>query len=302
MNDQVWRPKTRYIEGQFVQYDDAFWRCTDSHISSDSFNKVNWGKVKIGRKPKEREIMTKAKYEVITSMNNTYYNKTGRPFLRSFSKYFGFICDIHVYNEGLFEPKAKNLVTEGWDLGPEFVKFQKRHKNEKVKTFAKKGFSIIHAMNNIDCDRLIWMDADTLLVEDFNTQLLDMIAPNDVLSTHFSVWHEHNGKEYHSCETGFFILNKRHPGFNEFKDVYTRIYTKDETSELRRFYDGEVYGRTVDILAARGHKMLNLNPGKHKTPFSRSVIGPYIQHFKAGLKERVNFDGIEAEMAAEDEV
>ena len=48
--------------------------------------------------------------------------------------------------------------------------------------------------------------------------------------------------------------------------------------------------------------MLNLNPGRHKTPFSRSVIGPYIQHFKAGLKERINFDGIEAGYDEEDAV
>jgi len=302
MSDQVWRPKIKYLEGQFVQYDGMFWRCSNTHISSDSFNKSNFTKIKIRQKPKERESMTKRKYEVITSMNNTYYNKTGRLFLRSFSKHFSPISDIHVYNEGLFSPKAKNTHEAGWDLGEEFVKFQKRHKNDKVKTFAKKGFSIIHAMDNLDCDRLIWMDADTLLVEDFNIQLLDMIAPDDVLSTHFSVWHTVNDITYHSCETGFFIVNKKHPGFNEFKNTYKDIYVNDKTEGLRRFYDGEVYGKTVELMEKRGHKMLNLNPGKHKTPFSRSVIGPYIQHFKAGLKERVNFDGLEAEMAAEDEV
>jgi hypothetical protein len=301
MSSRSWMPRQQYNEGEFISYDGYQWRCNNSHISGPEFNKSNFSKFKIGRIPKEREKVSNINYEVITSMNNTYYNKTGRPFLKSFSKHFGHICDVHVYNEGLFEPKAKNMVTEGWDLGPEFVKFQKRWKNDRVKTFAKKGFSIIHAMNTIDCDRLIWMDADTLLVEDFNVQLLDMIAPKDVLSTHFSVWHTVNDITYHSCETGFFILNKNHPGFNEFKDTYTRIYTKDENTDLRRFYDGEVYGKTVELMEKRGHKMLNLNPGKHKTPFSRSVIGPYIQHFKAGLKDRINFDGIEAELA-EDEI
>lgn len=295
-----WRPRVKYLEGQFIRYQEFMWRCCNTHISGPEFSKSNWSKIKIGRVPKEREAMTNVKYEVITSMNNTYYNKTGRPFLKSFSKHFGFISDIHVYNEGLFSPKAKNVVEAGWDLGADFIKFQKRHSNDKVKTFAKKGFSIIHAMNNINCDRLIWMDADTLLVEDFNVQLLDMISPKDVLSTHFSVWHDVNDITYHSCETGFFILNKQHPGFKEFKDTYTDIYANDRTEGLRRFYDGEVYGKTVELMEKKGHKMLNLNPGKHKTPFSRSVIGPYIQHFKAGLKERINFDGIEAEIDAEE--
>lgn len=300
MSSQNWKPDLYYTEGQFVRYQESMWRCTRSHKSSNEFKKTHWNKIKIGHIPKERVQVTNRKYEAITSMNNVYYNKTGRPFLKSFSKHFSHICDIHVYNEGLFEPKAKNMVTEGWDLGPEFIKFQKRHNNDRVKTFSKKGFSIIHAMNNIDCDRLVWLDADTLFVEDFNTQLLDMIAPDDVLSTHFSVWHQHNDITYHSCETGFFILNKKHKGFNEFKDTYSQIYSKDKTDGLRRFYDGEVYGKTVELMAARGHKMMNLNPGKHKTPFSRSVIGPYIQHFKAGLKDRINFDGLEAELETDD--
>jgi len=293
---EYWRRNTYYQERQMVRHDGYLWRCRNAHTSTMEFNKRNFTKIKIGREPKERTTVTSRNFKVITSMNNTYYNKTGRPFLKSFSKHFGHISDIHVYNEGLFTPKVKNVVEEGWDLGPEFILFQKRWKNERIKTFSKKGFSIIHAMNNLDCDRLVWMDADTLLVDDFNIQLLEMISPKDVLSTHFSVWHTVNDKTYHSCETGFFILNKEHPGFNEFKDTYTRIYTKDESQDLRRFYDGEVYGKTVELMQKRGHKMLNLNPGKHKTPFSRSVIGPYIQHFKAGLKERVNFDGLEAEL------
>ena len=296
-----WQPLTPYSMGNHVEHNDNVWRAKTSHISGQEFIKSRWSKIKIDRSTGETKMSSK-KYAAITSMNNTYYNKTGRPFLRSFSKHFGFICDIHVYNEGLFTPKSKNLVEMGWDLGPEFIKFQNRWKNDKVKTFAKKGFSIIHAMENLDCKRLIWFDADTLFTEDFNDQLLDMIAPQDVLSTHFSVWHEANGREYHSCETGFFVLNKEHSGYKDFCETYKRIYVNDEKEDIRRFYDGEVYGKTVELMEAKGHKMLNLNPGRHKTPFSRSVIGPYIQHFKAGLKERINFDGIEAGYDEEDAV
>lgn len=301
MND--WRPKCHYNVGDYVKYNDKVWRCKNMHISGEEFIKGRWSKTDIKKPAKEVKNM---KYGAITSMNNTYYNKTGRPFLRSFSKHFSHICDINVYNEGLFTPKAKNVIEAGWDLGQEFIKFQNRWKNDKVKTFAKKGFSIIHAMNNLDCSRLVWFDADTMFTDDFNEQLLDMIAPDDVLSTHFSVWHTVEDRTYHSCETGFFILNKNHPGFNDFKEVYTKIYTNDQHEDLRRFYDGEVYGKTVEIMKAKGHKVINLNPGKHKTPFSRSVIGPYIQHFKAGLKDRIDYDNITAaqdrEEAREDEV
>ena len=37
--------------------------------------------------------------------------------------------------------------------------------------------------------------------------------------------------------------------------------------------------------------MLDLNAGHtHKTPIPRSVIGPYISHYKAGLKDSIDFD------------
>ena len=121
--------------------------------------------------------------------------------------------------------------------------------------------------------------------------LIELLSPEDVLSTHFSVWHKKDEKEYHSCETGFFILNRRHPGYEEFCNLYKDIYYNDlaEEYDLRRFYDGEVYGKCVELMEQKGHKMFNLNTGKHKTPISRSLIAPYISHFKAGLKDNIDF-------------
>jgi hypothetical protein len=197
-----------------------------------------------------------------------------------------------VYNENSFQIKVKTVNTVGFALGDQYHAFQARHTNAKVKQFAKKAFPIIKAMNTVDCDRLVWLDADTVIRENMPRQLLDLIAPDDVLSTHFSVWHKKDNREYHSCETGFFILNMQHPGFSEFRDIYTDIYHNDKTEGFRRFYDGEVYGKTVEILEAKGNKMLNLNPGRHKTPISRSVLAPYITHFKAGLKDKVDFDNL----------
>jgi hypothetical protein len=46
-------------------------------------------------------------------------------------------------------------------------------------------------------------------------------------------------------------------------------------------------------MEAKGYKMMNLNQGKHKTPISRSLIAPYMSHFKAGLKDRVDFSNYE---------
>jgi hypothetical protein len=144
-------------------------------------------------------------------------------------------------------------------------------------------------MDNIDTNRLIWVDADVMITSEINMLLLSLIAPDDVLSTHFSVWHEQGNKTYHSCETGFFILNTKHVGYKDFCDTYKDIYINDKTQDLRRFYDGEIYGKTVDLMQAKGYKMLNLNPDAHRTPIPRSVLAPYITHFKASAKDGVDF-------------
>jgi hypothetical protein len=229
------------------------------------------------------------KYAAFTGMNQSYYDHCGRTMLRSFKKHWAHTMPLYVYNEDDFPVKVSAVNCMGWNLGNEYVQFQSRHHNQKTKTFAKKGFAIIDAMHTLDHDRIMWLDADTVITGNIPLQLLDLIAPDTVLSTHFSVWHTQNNKTYHSCETGFFILNRRHPGYRDFCDIYTDIYHRDRCDDLRRFYDGEVYGKTVELVEQMGHKTLNLNPLQHKTPISRSVIAPYVTHYKAGLKDKINF-------------
>ena len=224
------------------------------------------------------------KYAAITSMNDDYYNKCGKYMLDSYKQHWKHLMPLYIYNED-FSLNDKDLIEMGWTLGNDYDQFQTRHKNNRVKTFAKKGFSIINAMESINCDYLVWLDADIIIKDTID--ILDRIIKKNQLSAHFSVWHNKDGKEYHSCETGFFILNKKHEGFDEFYKTYKNIYLNDEVTGLRRFYDGEVYGKTVDLMSNKGFKMNNLNSGKHKTPIPRSILKDYIVHHKAGLKDRI---------------
>jgi len=74
--------------------------------------------------------------------------------------------------------------------------------------------------------------------------------------------------------------------------MYKTIYENDITHDLRRFYDGEVYGKTVEHMKST-YKVLNLNTGKFKTPIPRSVLAPYIDHLKAGAKDDFTNEKIE---------
>ncbi len=239
-------------------------------------------------------------FAAITSMNLQYYEHSGQAMVKSFSSRFVDHIPLHVYNEDLFAIKLKNVSLSGWELGKEYEEFQNRwESNSKIQVFAKKAFSIIHAMNNIECDRLIWFDADVIIERQIPLQFLELISPDDTLSTHYGVIHEWPSdtdpyRKSFSCETGFFILNKKHKDFDSFKKIYTEMYINDDYTNIRRFYDGEVYGETVRRMMQTGSKMLDLNPGnKHKTPIPRSILAPYISHHKAGLKDSIDYRAIE---------
>lgn len=227
----------------------------------------------------------------VTSMNRTYYDHCGKAMCYSFQK--NWLCEdfeLHVYNEDSFQIDIDGIITAGWNLGEEYEKFQQRHKNSKVKKFAKKGFSIIHALEHMqkDYDRIVWLDADLMLKSPMSVDVIDMLCPDDTLSAHFGVIHKKEEKKYFSCETGFFILNCNHSDFNKFLDTYKSIYINDDIDNLRRFYDGEVYGEAVQRLN-HNTKMKELNPNyKYKTPIGHSILNTYVSHLKAGLK--YNYD------------
>lgn len=230
-------------------------------------------------------------FALVTSMNKPYYDHCGKLMIESFERHWRGI-DLYCYNEG-FKFKSKRWTLMGWELGENYNSFYRRwaSKNHKVTNFGKKAFSIIHAMKNIPCDWLIWADADSEATTNINTQLLELMADPQYLSVHFGVKHTVKDKTYFSCETGFFMLNTHHPLYKEFCETYESIYANDDNENLRRYYDGEVYGETVLRMQAKGAKMLDLNKGHvHKTPIPRSVMGPYISHYKAGLKDEVDFE------------
>lgn len=237
--------------------------------------------------------MSKKSFAVVTSMNQVYYEKCGRACIESFGAHWPQSIPLYVYNEDMLEP-PKNKWTHylPWSSMPsQYHNFTSRGPGHRTLQFGKKAFSIIHAMDHVDCDRLIWLDADVVTTMGVNTQLLDMITPDTVLSTHYGVKHSWPSdgdpdRVSFSCETGFLILNRRHAQFKAFRDRYLEYYDQDLGYDLRRFYDGEVYGAVVAELEAQGAEMLELNPGqKHKTPIPRSVMAPYIMHYKAGAKD-----------------
>jgi len=182
-------------------------------------------------------------------------------------------------------PEHPRLKQISFDVfKPEYYEFQSTS-NKQVQKFAKKAWSFIHAMENSTADRIVWLDADVLSVDHLPLKLLQDVLPSNVLSTHMGVTYtaakDGSPGRWFVPETGFFAVNTHHPQFKEFASEYKRHYVERDNTMLRRFYDNDVYGYVFEKLKAPGNDLCKDFTKGYKTPLRHTVLGPYIEHYKA---------------------
>jgi beta-galactosidase/beta-glucuronidase len=129
--------------------------------------------------------------------------------------------------------------------------------------------------------RLIWVDAD-VITEDFIT----IAWLDSLLSEEFSCHIGVPQKQYYSVETGFFIINLE----NKFKDIflneYKRIYYTKDFTDLRKPYDGDIFGKVIRKLKKEeGFKFVEMNEYYETalSPFNGIFEGK-MKHYKAKRK------------------
>lgn len=218
--------------------------------------------------------------EVITSFDRKYYEAIGHACVNSWLSKWPSHMTLTCYVEGFSLPPNTRLRQIPFvALGQSYVDFQKSDEKDRVKTFAKKAYSVIHAMENSTADRIVWLDADVVTQDTVTTQLLESLCPDDTLAMYMGVKHD----EWFSAETGVFVLNTGHPEFKAFSARYREYYDTHKKDNIRRFYDGEVFGAVAKEFEARA-KLNNLCAEfkkEYKTPLKHTVLGPYLHHHKS---------------------
>jgi len=223
--------------------------------------------------------------EIITSFNQRYYDLIGKDCVETWLKYWPKELTLTCYVEEFYLPEHTRLKQISFDVfKPEYYEFQSTS-NKQVQKFAKKAWSFIHAMENSTADRIVWLDADVLSVDHLPLKLLQDVLPSDVLSTHMGVTYttakDGSPGRWFVPETGFFAVNTHHPQFKEFASEYKRHYVERDNTMLRRFYDNDVYGHVFEKLKAPGNDLCKDFTKGYKTPLRHTVLGPYIEHYKA---------------------
>tara|TARA_R100001163_G_C5064872_1_gene202615 strand:- start:443 stop:1276 length:834 start_codon:yes stop_codon:yes gene_type:complete len=249
------------------------------------------------------------RYTVITTFNQAGLDKYGQRMIETFEQHWPDEVDLIVYTENCTPRITKSNVTcidlianskhckrfikrhkdnpeANGGLGPHNERIWKPNKHFKWQglRFSYKVFSIYHAMQNIETEWVIWLDADTLTHSTITMRFLDSVSPINCVATHLG-----RGERYHS-ECGWVGYNRTNPVCVNFVEDFANMYIKDTMFNEKEWHDSYLFDvvrkRYRDTKGAIFH---NLNPdpdlkGLAGHPFVNSELGKYMDHMKGDRK------------------
>jgi hypothetical protein len=234
------------------------------------------------------EEMGKEMIQVITSFNQHYYDLIGKDCVNSFLEHWPKELSLTCYVEEFKLPTQTRIDQINFSkLDPDYKKYQLEPAlNHSMKKFAKKAYSVMHAMHNSTADWVIWLDADVITVQSLPIELLQRVLKPENLSAYMGVKYttdkSGNPGNWLVPETGFFAVNTRHEDFAAFRAEYCRRYHQRDYADLRRFYDNDVFGAA--LLTVPNAKVFDLCESfnkKYKTPLRHTILGDHLLHYKA---------------------
>ena len=126
---------------------------------------------------------------------------------------------------------------------------------DKALRWSYKSYVIIHALENIDTDYLVWIDGDVQVLQTPPDNLCESLC-GDSLMFGF----EENVAHMKHIESGFIIFNKRHPNINLILDGYKEGYYNREILNLPKPWDGFWLAALTDRPNIKKHCNLKKGP------------------------------------------
>ena len=250
----------------------------------------------------------------ITSMNKPYYDKIGKLMIESWSAHWPKDCELLVYQEGFEIEKFDRVIGISWEdkCYTDWLSFSKKAKGPSVK-FAKKGYTMISAMETIDCDLLIWCDADTLSYKEFPKEKILSILPDNKLIAFFDTYYQHNkpyieekyinpNRTNSAIESGFVVINKKHEKFYYYLEEYKRLYAAPTAPpEVGPWFDGNVCAAAATFLRNHVEDLSKLRTRKKtQTPINHCWIGEYVRHKKAKQKNNIDMKKLRKQIGVDE--
>jgi len=249
------------------------------------------------------------RYTVITTFNQAGLDKYGQRMINTWEQFWPTEVDLVVYTENCTPTITKTNVRtiDLLENSKHCKRFVKRHKNNPEANggqgphnkniwspkkhfkwqglrFSYKVFSIQHAVQNIDSEWIIWLDADTRTHSPIDITFLDSVCPKNCVTTHLG-----RGERYHS-ECGWVGYNKQNPLCIQFVEDFANMYINDTMFDYQEWHDSYLYDVQRKIYRdTKNAYFHNLNPdpdlkGLAGHPFVNSELGKYMDHMKGDRK------------------
>lgn len=233
------------------------------------------------------------KFEVVTSMNQAYYDNIGNKMLDSYVERWPDDVKLKIYTEEdlLLPESSKYEIRDLYQLEPELKNFVERNKDRKDQQnpkelhlgavrFSYKTFSIINACTTSEADYVIWLDADTFTHTDVTKDFLESLVKPEAYVSYL-------GRENNYSECGFVIYNIRHEFNLRFMNQWKELYITDMVFSLPQWHDSYVFDVLRKLFENEGVMVNNnLSPwGKdYDHVFINSILGEYMDHMKGDRK------------------
>lgn len=142
--------------------------------------------------------------------------------------------------------------------------------------WSHKVFAIFGVSRKVDCDRLIWLDADNYTFKEIDEAFLNGVDPGNGHMGYL-------GRDHMYSECSFLIFNKRHPTHDPFMTQIVAEYLNGEMFLLDEWHDCKMWDIMREYFSKEQNTAYHNISGDARSsdhPFVNSIIGKYMDHLK----------------------
>jgi len=225
------------------------------------------------------------KIGIVSTFSDSGYEEYAKNFVNSLNKFLDPSISVYLYvdSKKLFKRNENIHCLLLEQTVPDLTAFKLRNKNKTYKNFitdairfSHKSYAIWHAALHSDVDMLIWLDADSELIQPVTEKYLQKFLPPSYFTSYL-------GRDSYS-ETGFIAFDLKNLYCHEFFQIYKNYYDSDRIYTLSAFTDCHVFDSTrTQLENADKIKSHNLTPNLKKQHFNETFKG-FIIHLKGDDK------------------
>ena len=249
------------------------------------------------------------KYTVVTTFHEKGMHEYGQRMIDTFEQLWPSDVDLVIYAENC-QPKTKRSNTYVYDIFEKSANcknFVEKHKdnpeahgecgphNAKVWSpkksfkwqavrFCYKVFALEHAVNHLNGDWIIWIDADTFTHSAVTENWLSSVCSTNSMISYL-------GRNNYHSECGWIAYNKNHLTTVPFANAVADMYKQDKIFNYPEWHDSYIWDRVREQYQNKDNMFFNLNPqpegkGLAGHPFINSDLGLVMDHVKGARKSQ----------------